>query len=286
MDTVTWRKFSKTINKIAEVEEGIAFTLFGFKEGNKDLTLYQFLSVISFLCNNQYYSVYLFYINEMDGFYWNQLRKRINFVRISNFEFYKLSRFHHYAHKSDIVRLKILNVTGGIYFDIDTFTVGDVGKIINSDTAMMGLEQNPVTNEINGICNAVISAPRHNSFISKWISSYSYFYSKGRDRYWGEHSIQLPYNLSKKRSYRESITVLKPEELFSINWYQLTTTVFSDFNAGLWSPNMLSPIIHLWESLTVIELDRISESYILESSEWYAVLSRKYIRETGSILKY
>lgn len=80
---------------------------------------------------------------------------------------------------------------GGIYFDIDTISVGKIEPLTHPTKAILGFERNPETSEISGICNAIMWSPKGNFFVRKWLDSYKSFYSKGKDAFWG--SIQSDY---------------------------------------------------------------------------------------------
>lgn len=280
-----WKKNLKEINSIAMKESYIAFTLFGFKPGNTDISLYQFLAITSFVHKNPRIPVYIFYAFDNDGFYWKKLRQYAVMIQLSDFDFYRTAQFSHYAHKSDVLRLIILQIVGGLYFDIDTISVGSIDSITDPSRAVLGLECNPVTQEISGICNAIMWSPRQNPFIKEWIYKYRGFYSKGKDAFWGEHSIRLPLYILRQKKFQFDATVLPPAKLFAIDWLKLNETVLSSSTQNLWNPMISPPLIHLWETLAQEQLNRITPKYIQHSDDWYAVIAReslKYINESSN----
>lgn len=273
-----WKKNLREINAIANRENYIAFSIYGFKPGNTDLTLYQFLAITSFVHQNPKTPVYVFYAFEMDGIYWKKLRQYAFLIQLSDFDFYRTARFTHYAHKSDILRLLILQIVGGLYFDIDTISVGSIESIKNPTKAILGFERNPVTNEIAGICNAIMWSPRKNLFIEEWIYKYRGFYSKGKDAFWGEYSIRLPLWILRHFDFQTHATVLPPAKLFAVDWLSLNDTILSSSTQNLWDPTVSPPIIHLWETLAQEELTQITPEYIRHSDSWYAKIARESLK--------
>lgn len=280
------RESWKTITaKLADIRssEGkrVAFTVFGLDSVPSDLKLYQLLSVISFHANNQKVPIYLFYSTKTNSVYWKILECQtyVNLIQIPSFSHYRFCHFKHYAHKSDILRLIILDNLGGVYFDIDTITTRDVSFELNSNLPVLGYEYIPKTNKQRGICNAVLFAPTNSKFISEWIDKYRYFYSKGRDSFWGELSIVTPLRLAKKKKLLKSIKI--DAELFAISWLDLDEILFSSCDTKSVIDSELPSIIHLWESLTAAYLDQITVEYIWESSSRYALLARESLERIG-----
>ena len=63
-DKSAWKENLEEIDKIAKKKNHIAFTIYGFKPGNKDISLYQFLAITSFVYKNPNIPVYVFYAFE------------------------------------------------------------------------------------------------------------------------------------------------------------------------------------------------------------------------------
>ena len=167
---------------------------------------------------------------------------------------------------------------GGLYFDIDTISVGTIEPLTHPTKAILGFERNPETNEISGICNAIMWSPKGNLFIRKWLDSYKSFYSKGKDAFWGEHSIRLPLRILNESRVHSHAIVLPPAKLFAIDWLQLNATIFSNPEQNLWNPEHSPPLIHLWETLAHEDLNRITPEFIRDSESWYAMHARVIIK--------
>lgn len=284
-DKSAWKENLEEIDKIAKKKNHIAFTIYGFKPGNRDLSLYQFLAITSFVYTNPNIPVYVFYAFDNDGIYWKKLNEHATLIKLSDFDFYKRARFNHYAHKSDILRLIILQNVGGIYFDIDTISVGKIEPLTHPTKAILGFERNPETREISGICNAIMWSPKGNFFVRKWLDSYKSFYSKGKDAFWGEHSIRLPLWILNDSRLKSHVIVLPPAKLFAMDWLQLNETIFSNPEQNLWNPEHSPPLIHLWETLAHEDLNRITPEFIRSSESWYAINARAIIKYLNITLK-
>lgn len=85
-----------------------------------------------------------------------ELRGYTIMLHFSDFDFYKKARFSHYAHKSDILQLLILQILARLFSDIDTFSIGSIEPLINPTKDVLRLERNPVTFVILGIWNAIL----------------------------------------------------------------------------------------------------------------------------------
>jgi glycosyl transferase-like sugar-binding protein len=109
----------------------------------------------------------------------------------------------HGAHRADVVRLETLLSAGGIYLDADVFVHRSFDELLKYQT-VLGEER--VSGRVVGLCNAIILAEANAPFLRRWHSEYSWFRSKGHDRYWDEHSVRVPYELSK--SFSHDVTVL------------------------------------------------------------------------------
>jgi Methyltransferase domain len=101
---------------------------------------------------------------------------------------------------------------GGIYLDCDVLVHGNFDDLLNS-SVVLGLEGE---GDALGLCNAVILAEPGASLLTRWYSEYKNFRSKGHDRFWCEHSIEIPLKLA--RAYPEELTMLGPKAFFWPTW--------------------------------------------------------------------
>jgi len=148
----------------------------------------------------------------------------------------------HFAHRADIVRLEKLLSRGGIYLDADVFVHTTFDQLLEHATV---LGRQVVDEKDLGLCNAVILAEAQAPFLRRWHSEYRSFRSKGHDIYWDEHSVQLPYQLSKQ--FPDEITVLPPFAFFWPTFKKADLALIYDSSASIDLSRAYAT--HLWESL-------------------------------------
>ncbi|KAK3779642.1 hypothetical protein RRG08_040365 [Elysia crispata] len=114
-------------------------------------------------------------------------------------------RFRH--HLSDIVRLQILYMNGGIYLDADMVVVRDLEPLLDYDITM-GMVENGT-----GMGNAFISTKRGSPFVREWYTEYSHY---SREQLY-HNSLQIPRDMWFKNSSRLHI---ESERLYRPNWFE------------------------------------------------------------------
>jgi len=104
------------------------------------------------------------------------------------------NKLYHVAHKADVLRLKILIEHGGIYLDLDTICKKPFTAFLNHKFVIgkQGRWRKM------GLCNAVMMSEKSSEFAKIWLDAYKTFRSKGKDEYWGEHSVKVPLDLAKQ----------------------------------------------------------------------------------------
>ncbi|KAJ3297814.1 hypothetical protein HK104_000068 [Borealophlyctis nickersoniae] len=114
---------------------------------------------------------------------------------------------HHTAHKADVVRLRALQKYGGIYLDMDVVAYRSFDPLLHHDF-VMGLEG--VVEPWVGLCNAVILSSPNSSFLADWYASYATFDAS----HWSDHSVLLPYQMSKHPKHKGDLCVLPTTSFF------------------------------------------------------------------------
>jgi hypothetical protein len=132
-----------------------------------------------------------------------------------------------YAHASDALRLRILHARGGIYLDIDAFSLRPFTRFLNPPRphdAVLGFEGGSRW----GLCNAVIAARRNSSFVARWLDAYSededilggsdlkLKRKREREKGWNELSVRLPARLAAR--YPREVCALPPDAFFWPTW--------------------------------------------------------------------
>lgn len=119
-----------------------------------------------------------------------------------------ISRF---AHKADILRLEALLQHGGIYLDLDVYTIRSYEPFMHFDT-VLGLEGGVSPLPRQGLCNGLMIAAKNSTFIQKWYETYRAF----DDNDWAGLSIRMPLKIALR--HPEQVLVMDPMAFFYPMW--------------------------------------------------------------------
>ncbi len=263
--------------------------------GGKPFSLVHYLSVKSAVELNKPQAAYIHYQFEPSGEYWEKAKPYLTLNRITAPEHILGNRLHHVAHMADVVRLKMLKETGGIYLDLDTISVKPLTELLDC-SFLIGQELRipytpknfrqkikyairkraglvkKKTNESTGLCNAVLFSEKNSDFVNHWLDSYTSFRSKGRDKFWNEHSVRVPEQLAQK--YPQSIRVLGP--------YAFHYPLFNEEGLrSMFEEDQEFPgayLHHLWESFSWDKyLVGMTENGIRSRDSTYNKIARKFL---------
>ena len=261
--------------------------------GGRPFSLSHYISIKSAIDVNQPETVYFHYEFEPSGHWWELIKPMLTLNKISAPESFMGSPLYHVAHKADVVRLQALKKTGGIYLDLDTICVKPLHDLYHH-SFIIGQELKPDyipknwrqrfkhsirklfigqrTDNINGLCNAVLLAEKESDFVNLWLDTYSSFRSKGRDKYWNEHSVFVPIRLA--AAHPEKITLMGPYA-FHYPLYN-KPGLQSMFEKTTSFPDAY--LHHLWESFSWDNyLSRLTIKDILERDTTYNCMARKFL---------
>jgi hypothetical protein len=147
----------------------------------------------------------------------------------------------HYAHKSDVVRLQVLQAHGGIYLDLDTLVARPFDSIFVPFCAL-AQEWNLPQGRLEGLCNAVILAQPRASFISRWLDAYEFFHFDNTMATYAFFSVKMPLILARQNG--ADITVLPPSYFFRYWCDGDSLAAIFEQDAPLGD----SYSVHLWET--------------------------------------
>jgi hypothetical protein len=111
--------------------------------------------------------------------------------------------------QSDIIRLQVMNASGGIYLDTDVIPLRSFDEL-RAYEFVMGKEGGDAA-----LCNAVLIGAPHSRFIQRWWKSYDSFDPK----VWGQHSVRLPAIL--QRDAPDECTTVSTRAFFMPTWGML-----------------------------------------------------------------
>lgn len=209
--------------------------------GGKPWSLVHYACVKSAIERIRPKDVFLYCEFEPTGPWWDLTREMVTVEKIQAPTQVFGNALLHPAHRADVLRLEKLLSVGGIYLDTDIFVHRSFDPLLRY-SAVLGEQR--VKGTVTGLCNAVILAEPRTPFLEKWYASYRSFRSRGDDDHWDEHSVEIPYKLSK--AYPTEITTLPHRAFFE------PTFIPRDLKRIFVSPKVLdlsaAYATHLWES--------------------------------------
>lgn len=209
--------------------------------GGKPWSLIHYACVKSAIERIKPMDVFFYCHFEPTGPWWELTRELVTVEKIKSPTQVFGNALLHPAHRADVVRLEKLLSVGGIYLDADVFVHRNFDPLLRY-SAVLGEQR--VKGTVTGLCNAVILAEPGAPFLEKWYASYRSFRSKGYDDHWDEHSVKIPYQLSKE--YPTEITTVPHRAFFE------PTFLAEDLKRIFVSPEGLdlsaAYATHLWET--------------------------------------
>lgn len=258
--------------------------------GGKPFSLVHYLSVKSVVELNKPSAAYIHYQFEPQGEWWEKAKPLLTLNKIIAPDEIEGNKLYHVAHKADVVRLRALKETGGVYMDLDTISVKPLTALLQHSFAI-GQERKPDYVSKNwrqrikyklglvkkdtgtsGLCNAVLLSEKNSAFINLWLQEYKTFRSQGRDKYWNEHSVLIPLELAAK--HPQHITQLNPYA-FHYPLYDAAglKMMFEEVHAF---PEAY--LHHLWESFAWDKyMSKLTPDYIRTVDTTYNLVARKHL---------
>lgn len=261
--------------------------------GGRPFSLSHYLAIKSAADVNQPQTIFFHYEFEPGGEWWEKAKPLLALNRIKAPERFMGRPLYHVAHKADVVRLQALKETGGIYLDLDSICVKPLHSLF-AQQFIIGQELKPEyipknwrqrikhairkqinpahEQQVNGLCNAALLSEKNSDFVNLWLDTYSSFRSKGRDKYWNEHSVFVPIGLAAANP--DKVTLLGP--------YAFHYPLYD--KPGL--ENMFEKVVdypeaylhHLWESFSWEKyLSRLTEKDIFERDTTYHCIARRFL---------
>lgn len=261
--------------------------------GGRPFSLSHYLAIKSAAEVNKPEAIFFHYEFEPTGEWWEKIKPLLTLNKVTAPESFMGQPLYHVAHKADVVRLQALKETGGIYLDLDTICVKPLHELLDHSFIIgqeLKAEYIPKNwrqkikfairkklnaegvDTVNGLCNAALLSEKDSVFVNLWLNTYSSFRSKGRDKYWNEHSVIVPIKLAKENP--GAITLLGPYAfhypLYDQPGLQSMFEKVTDFPGAY--------LHHLWESFSWNDhLSRLTVKDILETDTTYNCIARRFI---------
>jgi Glycosyltransferase sugar-binding region containing DXD motif len=261
--------------------------------GGRPFGLSHYLAVKSAAVVNNADAVYFHSEFEPTGEWWQKAKPLLTLKQVKAPGNIMGNPLHHVAHKADVVRLQVLKEYGGIYLDLDTICIKPMTDLLHHHCVIGQELKAPYTpknwrqqikhrikknlgaannNEITGVANAVLLAEKDSDFINRWLQTYSSFRSKGRDKYWNEHSVIIPSQLAQQ--HPDKVTLLNPYA----------------FHYPLYTPTGLQQLFeevhefpgaylhHLWDSFSSEKyLSKLTPENIFANDSTYNLIARRFL---------
>jgi Glycosyltransferase sugar-binding region containing DXD motif len=269
--------------------------VFGMKPdfGGKPFNMVHYLAVKSAAELNQPDKMILHYQYEPTGEWFEKARPYLVLNKIVAPESIHGNKLHHVAHQADIVRLQMLQEHGGIYLDLDTISKKSLADLRNNSfviakefkppvyytnwdrikNALRQFKLAPLTEKqkVYGLCNAVMLSEPGSPFIELWLDSYKTFRSKGKDEFWVEHSVKVPFELAEQ--HPGLLTILEPYAFHypaydpkGLKWLFEKSVDYPD-----------AYLHHLWETNAWNYISALTPSKILDEDSTYNMIARRFI---------
>jgi hypothetical protein len=266
--------------------------IFGLKKdfGGKPFSLVHYLAIKSAIEVNQPERVCFHYCYEPAGYWWEKIKPELTLNQVVLPDRIFGNRLHHFAHKADVLRLEVLREQGGIYLDSDTISVRPLKELGQDAGFVIGLQLShepfrmrlsrgirsfnapSIFRRNKGLCNAVLMAGKDNAFVNRWYDSYRSFRSRGRDKYWDEHSVVVPRQLA--HIYKKEVKILSP---YHFHYPLYDQKGLNDLFA---SSNTYSQayVHHLWETFSWEPyLKELSPEKIWNQDITYNRIARRFL---------
>lgn len=242
--------------------------IFGLKPQEHPFHLVYYLCILSCIEINKPSKVHLYYQHEPFGRYWKSIRDRLTLHKVAPLR--RLNGYDlNYAHKSDFLRLEILNEYGGVYADIDTIFLNPLSPEFYEEDFVLGREDIPYP--FYGLCNAFIMARAGSEFGKLWLGDAMEEYNGS----WNYHSVRYPKKLA--IAHPGLIRVEPQVSFYKHMWDEegienLFTKVNSDMS-GCYS-------FHLWENISwENHLETLTEENIMTKETTYNLIARAVLKE-------
>lgn len=269
--------------------------VFGMKPdfGGKPFNIVHYLAVRSAYELNRPEKMFLHYQYEPTGEWFEKARPYLTLNMVVAPQEIHGNKLHHVAHQADIVRLQMLYEHGGIYLDLDTISKKSLEPLLKHEfviakefkppvyytnwdrvkTAVRLFKPSALTEqqEVYGLCNAVMLSAPGSRFIEHWLNSYKTFRSRGKDEFWVEHSVKIPYELA--RQFPEIVTILEPYAFHypsydpkGLRWLFEKDSEYPE-----------AYLHHLWETNAWEYIKTLDEDYIQKNDTTYNKIARRFL---------
>ena len=167
----------------------------------RPLARYTYLSMLTVLHQVNPTALHIHCLHEPHGEHWQALQRspyapRLHVTRVQEpITLFARPPPSKLAHKSDIVRMGVLQRVGGIYLDTDIIVLRSLDPLRNASLSMaMQTSKN--------FCNGLILAHRDSRFLRAWVEGFRH---ADFETCWDCHSVEYPSRLVKNMSHEVQV---------------------------------------------------------------------------------
>jgi hypothetical protein len=235
--------------------------------------LMRYLAVKSFHQHNPDYSINFYTNAQPTGEYWEKVSSFVNLHIVEPPTEVFGNPLVHPAHTSDVFRIKLLMEQGGVYSDFDTITIKSFDDLIAEEKFIVGKLGSRDWKYGNG----VLVSPPNSKYLEEWYAEYTWFRSKGKDKYWDEHSVKMHSTLVARESLQGHFKTLQWEAFYPYR-YTESEKLYDKF-----LPELILPVsysVHLYDtSVNHNKIEKWNEQRLREKPNTcsFSWIASKYI---------
>jgi hypothetical protein len=241
--------------------------------GGKPFSFIHYMAIRSALQANPGFRAKLYYHFEPSGEYWDAIKTDVEAVHVDLPAEVFGNPVEHFAHKADVLRMRILLEQGGIYLDLDTICQRSFEPLLDG-RVVMGREERILEDGSRatvGLCNATIIAPPNAEFLRLWYETYRDFKGGSSGDGWNKFSVQVPMQLA-----IEHPSLIRIEPAASFFWPSWDSAgLHAMFSEDRAFPEAFS--FHLWESHSWHLAKHLDATAVLTVDTTYNKIARKFI---------
>jgi glycosyltransferase involved in cell wall biosynthesis/SAM-dependent methyltransferase len=240
--------------------------------GGKPFSFIHYMAIRSALSVNSGYRAKLYFHHEPSGPYWDAIKPDVELVRVDLPDQVFGNPVEHFAHKADVLRLRILLEQGGIYLDLDTICQRPFEPLLDG-RVVLGREELPRDGVLTtvGLCNATIIAPSNSEFLHLWYETYRDFTGGLAGDAWNKFSVQVPMALARERP--ELVRIEPAASFFWPPWDAAGLKAM--FEESREFPEAYS--FHLWESQSWPLVKDLDAKVVLDVDTTYNRIARRFV---------
>ena len=237
--------------------------------GGKPFSFIHYMAIRSALAVNEGFRAKVYYHYEPRGEYWDAIKNDVELVRVQLPHEVFGNPVGNFAHKADVLRLRILLEQGGVYLDLDTICQRPFAPLLDG-RVVMGREERVLDDGsvvTVGLCNATIIAPPNAEFLRLWYEKYREFNTGD----WNKFSVKVPMALAEERP-----ELLRIEPAASFFWPSWDPAgIAAMFSLDREFPDAFS--FHLWEAATWHLVKDLDRNAVMTVGTTYNRIARRFV---------